>query len=166
MTTIEFDNIYMKKFNKSDFAKIYKSASGILFKKTTEKEDNNAEYKYEPYLKLLFDTYNNEEEMKFIKQANDYLDLSPVYVWVKLNEQKINEYYNKEDVAYENKLEHSNQSQLRISIGAFWGWVMRSDTTNNTSIRWLKQYSKETKKHNINSKHAFGFKTAAIFKCQ
>lgn len=165
MTAIEFDNIYMKKFNKSDFAMIYKSASGILFKKTTEKEDPNAEYLYEPYLRLLFDTYNNEEQMKFIKQANDYLDLSPVYVWVKLNEQRINEYYEKENVPDENKLEHTNQSQLRISIGAFWGWVMMHDTHNNTSIRWMKKYGKKTKKHNINSKYAFGFKTATLFEC-
>lgn len=157
MRASKFDNINMKNFDKKEFSSIYKSASGILFKKTSK--DENAEYVYEYYLKLLLDTANNEEDMKFIKQANDYLDLSPVYVWVKLNEEKIKEYYLKEKVEDKDRLENPNQSQLRISIGAFWGWVMK----NNNSIKWNKPYVKKEKKHNINSKNAFGFKTAALF---
>lgn len=154
MNANKFNNIYMKNFDKDAFASIYKSASGVLFKKNT-----NEEYVYEYYLKLLFDTINNEEDMKFIKQANDYLNVSPVYVWLKLNEDKIKEYYLKEKVQEKDELKHPNQSQLRISIGAFWGWVMK----NNTSIRWNKPYCKKEKKHNINGKNAFGFKTAALF---
>ena len=166
MLVKNFDKKYLGDFDKKEFENIYKSAYGVLFKKTSE-NNNEAEYVNELYLKLLLNTYNNKEDLRFIKKSNDYLNISPVYTWLKLNEDELKGYYEKNQI--EKKLDNTENSLLRTTIGAFWGYVMMYDKKNNISIRWGKKYQKNLKKkHNIkrrndNDNYAWGFKTATLY---
>jgi len=56
------------------------SSKGVLLK-----EDNSF------FLNLLIDTYNNEAEMKLIKNSNDYMNQAPVLTWLLLKYKEIRE---------------------------------------------------------------------------
>ena len=69
-------------FEDENFKKKYKNANYELLK-----EENRFFYD------LLINTYNDEVQIKFIKMANDYLRLAPVYSWLMYNSETIKKNY-------------------------------------------------------------------------
>lgn len=126
-----------------DFKDKYRSAKAIL-----ELDKNKW------YLDLLTNTYDNEEEVNFIKRVNDLLEISVVYTWLKIHKDEIEDY--QEKLRDEDKLGGDNQRQLRISIGAFWGWIMQYDPKYNFNMH---KYTKQRIKGNL-----FNFHTAMRYK--
>lgn len=98
-----FERPYFEKFKDN-----YRSAKAILEKNAW-------------YLELLTKSYDNKEEVNFIKKVNDLLEISPVYTWLKIHQQELENYQNK--LGKGKKLEDNEQSQLRISIRRILGLV-------------------------------------------
>ncbi len=119
--------------------------------------------KEEFYLELLKQTYDNKEDMEFIKRANDILEEAPIITWMKINWEKINNY--EKHLDKEKRLDSKTQRAVRISLGAWWGYVYRF------SEKYKGQYEvKERKRVNVknvknkNKKgYMFGIKMATVF---
>ena len=139
-------------FDNKDFKKRYKSASYEL---TREGTDNKFFYD------LLIETYNDKEQMKFIKMANDYFQFAPVYSWLMFNKDRIKDHYDPDGKLKIEDIKIS--SELKKAIGAFWGWVMQYDIKNNKSIKNKKVYKQNPVKQSLKRKNTFDFKTATLY---
>lgn len=125
-----------------NFKKTYKNANYEL-----RKEENRFFYD------LLINTYNDEEQIKFVKMANDYLRLAPVYSWLMYNIEVIKKNYDpkgEKDIS-----EIQMPDNLKKAIGSFWGWVMLTDEK--------KEYIQNPVKQSLKRKNTLGFKTATLF---
>lgn len=132
-------------FEDENFKKKYKNANYELLK-----EENRFFYD------LLINTYNDEVQIKFIKMANDYLRLAPVYSWLMYNSETIKKNYDpkgKKEIS-----EIQIPDNLKKAIGSFWGWVMQTDKN--------KEYIQNPVKQSLKRKNTFGFKTATLYDIQ
>ena len=137
-------------FEDERFIKKYKNANYEL-----KKPEN------EFVFKLLINTYNDEEQIKFIKMANDYLKLAPVYSWLMYNSEALNKKY-ASDTKQKGKKELISDN-LKKAIGSFWGFVMQTDEKNNKSIINNKKYIQHPVKQSLKRKNTFGFMTATLY---
>ena len=69
----------------TDFKEKYKYAYSVL-------TDNDLdERKF--FHNLLIKTYNNKEQVQFIKMSNDYFQIAPVYSWLMFNSEEIMDFF-------------------------------------------------------------------------
>lgn len=106
MPTIDF-------FENINFKDKYKYAYSVL-------TDNNSDER-NFFHNLLLKTYNDEEQVNFIKMSNDYFQIAPVYSWLMFNSEEIISFFNSQgnNNIKNMKISPEVRKAIRCSMGLY-----------------------------------------------